>query len=431
LTSPGSRSAYPFFFTWSEQRSASPLRLASGRGAWFSTEEGERWLDLGSMVFQANAGHGHPRIVEAIREQASRLCLGAPNAIFPAKIELAERLLDMAPPGFSKVFFTLGGSDAVENALKMARLATGRHKLLSRYRSYHGATMGALSLTGDWRRPPLEPGLPGVVRALDCYCDRCPFGKSVDSCSRECAAHIAEVLDLEGPRSIAAVVLEPVPGASGVLVPPPGYWADVRRACDAHGTLLIADEVLTGFGRTGRWLACEHMGVTPDMITLGKALTGGYATLGAVLVHERVACCFEESPLYAGLTGYAHPLGCAAGAAAIKVYEEEGLVAKAAELEPTFLEALRAMAGRHGSRIPFVRGLGLLAAMEIEATPEEWLALEAAVRDRRVHVHLRSRLGMVLLAPPLCIEKEDLLHGLGLLDEAIAESMPAPATPGP
>jgi len=415
---------YPFFFTWSEQRSPTPLNIVSGSGAWFHTEEGADWLDLGSMVFQLNAGHGHPRIVEAVREQASALCAAAPNAVFPAKVALAERLLDMAPPGFSKVFFTLGGSDAVENALKIARLFTGRHKLLSRYRSYHGATMGALSLTGDWRRPPVEPGLPGVVRALDCYCERCPFGREPGSCARECSAHIGDLLELEGAGTVAAVVLEPVPGASGVLVPPPGYWDDVRRACDEHGTLLVADEVLTGFGRTGRWLACEHMGVVPDMITLGKALTGGYAPLGAVLVHERVASHFEAHPLYAGLTGYGHPLGCAAGLAAVQVYEEEGLVARAAELGPVLLEILCGIAERAGERIPFVRGIGLLAAMEIEASGAEWQSLGVALAARHLHVHLRPRLGMVLLAPPLCVAESDLRHGLGLLEEAIAESMP-------
>jgi len=189
---------YPFFFTWTAQNQARPFELTGGDGAWFTTGDGARWLDLGSLSYQVNAGHGNQRIVDAIKRQADQLCLASPSSVFPAKIELAERLLAMAPKGFSKVFFTLGGAEANENAIKMARLVTGRMKLISRYRSYHGASMGALTLTGDWRRPPLEPGIPGVVHVQDCYCDRCPFGQRVETCKRECATNIGEVMRLEG-----------------------------------------------------------------------------------------------------------------------------------------------------------------------------------------------------------------------------------------
>ena len=254
-------SDYPFFFTWTAQNAAKPLELTGGEGAWFTTSDGGRWLDLGALSYQVNAGHGRQRIVDAIKRQADQLCLSAPNAVFPAKVELAERLLAMAGPGFSKVFFTLGGAEANENAIKIARLVTGRHKLVSRYRSYHGASIGALALTGDWRRAPLEPLIPGVVHVQDCYCDRCPFGQRVETCQRECATNIGATMALEGPRSIAAVFLEPVPGANGVLVPPPEYWPIVRQACDAEGALLVADEVLTGFGRTGKPFGFQHWDV--------------------------------------------------------------------------------------------------------------------------------------------------------------------------
>lgn len=421
MAGAGSRD-YPFFFTWSAQSQVGePLHLAGGEGSWFFTAEGDRWLDMGALIYQVNLGHGHPRMIAALKRQADQLAVTLPNAVFPAKVELAERLLALAPPGFTKVFFTLGGAEANENALKMARLVTGRYKLLSRYRSYHGASMGALSLSGDWRRPPLEPALPGVVHALDCYCARCPFGKEEGRCGLECADHIGHLLDLEGPRTVAAVFLEPIPGGNGVLVPPPGYWARVREACDRHGTLLVADEVLCGFGRTGRWLGIDHEDVVPDMITLAKGLTGGYATLGAVLVHERVARYFEDHVLVAGLTGYAHPVSCAVALEALKVYEEEGLVRHAAELEAPFLEGMRALAGRHPDLVVSVRGRGLLGALELSVDEAGMKALQASLSRQRVYTHVQVGIRCVILSPPLCITRDELDLGLAAVGRALAE----------
>jgi taurine--2-oxoglutarate transaminase len=414
------RTQYPFFFTWSSQKAARPVPITGGSGAWFETEGGERWLDFGSLSYQASLGHGERRVTEAIVRQAESLCISMPAAVYPAKTELAERLLELAPPGFSKVFFTLGGSEANENAIKMARLITGRYKVLSRYRSYHGATMGALSLSGDWRRPPLEPGIPGVVRAMDCYCQRCPFGQKLDTCSRECAIHIDELLDLEGAGTVGAVILEPIPGANGVLVPPPEYWPMVREACHRHGALLIADEVLTGFGRTGTCFAYEQLGATPDVITVAKAITGGYAPLGAVLVHERVAGHFEDHVLACGLTQYAHPLGCAAGLAALDVYRDDDLFARAARLGPRLLQGLRDIAATSDD-LGLVRGLGLLAAIEWQADVEGWERLAEALRRRHLFVHIYPDRGTLVLAPPLMIPEDDLEHGLSLLAESFNE----------
>lgn len=237
-----SRDSYPFFFTWSAQKDKRPIHLVGGEGATFVTSDGERWLDLGALIYNANLGHGHPRMIEAIKAQADRLCLTLPGAVYPEKTELAERLLSIAPEGFrnGKVFFTLGGSDANENAIKITRSFTGRHKLMARYRSYHGATLGAVSLSGDWRRTAAEPGIPGVVHVDD-----------LDP-GDETVTHIPKVLDLEGHGTVAAVFLESVVGGNGVLIPPRGYLQMVRRACDEHGTLLVMDEVLSGFGRTGK-----------------------------------------------------------------------------------------------------------------------------------------------------------------------------------
>jgi taurine--2-oxoglutarate transaminase len=410
---------YPFFFTWSAQHAVQPIELTGGDGAWFTTADGSRWLDLGSLSYQVNAGHGRKRIVEAIKRQADELCLSTAHAVFPAKVELARRLLEMAGPGFTKVFFTLGGAEANENALKIARQVTGRLKLMSRYRSYHGASMGALTLTGDWRRTMMEPGIAGVVHVQDCYCDRCPFGQRVETCKRECASHIGATMKLEGARSVAAVIIEPVPGANGVLVPPPEYWPMVRAACDAEGALLIADEVLCGFGRTGKPFGHQHWDVTPDMITLAKGVTSGYQPLGAVIVHERVAKHFDDNLLACGLTYYAHPLACAAAVETLKLYDDEQSFANAARLDPVLRRELGQVAARLA--VPtFVRSLGLLGALELEAPAAAWARLGTELAARKLSLHADAKRGTCIVSPPLCITEDELVRGLRSFGDAAA-----------
>ncbi len=418
-------SELPFFFTWTAQHQAKALHLTGGAGAHFTTADGERWLDLGALSYQVNAGHGHRRIIDAIKRQADELCLASPTAVFPAKVELAEKLLALAGPGYSKVFFTLGGAEANENAIKMARLVTGRHKLMSRYRSYHGASMGALTLTGDWRRPPLEPGIPGVVHVADCYCDRCPFGHTLASCKRECATNVDQTMRLEG-GGFAAAIFEPVPGANGVLVPPDDYWPLLRKACDADGALLIADEVLCGFGRLGKVFGHHHWEVQPDLITCAKGLASGYQPIGAVIVHERVAKHFDDRVLACGLTYYAHPTGCAAALETLKVYEDEGLYDNAARLGPVLLAELRAVAARLGVR-SFVRGLGLLAALEVECTPAQWAAFGAALAERKLSLHLDGKKTTAILSPPLCITEAELVAGVRAFGDAAVAALGGPS----
>jgi len=409
----------PFFFTWTAQANAQSFELAGGEGCQVTTASGDVWLDLSAFSYNVNIGHGDARVMNAIAAQAKRLSVASPSAVYPAKIELAERLLAIAPEGFSKVFFSLGGSEATENALKMARLVTGRQKLVSRYRSYHGSTMGAVTLTGDFRRPPLEPGIPGVVHWMDT--DAYAYADAPDErLGRACGDRLARLLELEGPSTVAAVMLEPITGSNGVYVPPPGYWQRVREVTAADGALLIADEVLTGFGRTGRWFGIDHEGVVPDMITVAKGLTSGYGTLGAVLVHDRVADYFTNETLFAGLTGYAHPLGCAAGNAVMQVYEEDGLIENAATLEGVLLDALRAIARRFPERAVGVRGRGLLGAIELDATPDEMRRISSEISARRVLVHLRVNEGNIIVAPPLCIDAAERRRGVGLIGEAVA-----------
>lgn len=397
----------PYFFTWGVQRGARGREVTGGEGAWFTTADGARWLDLGSLSYQAHLGHGHPRMIEAIERQARSLCLAAPWAGFPAKSEVARRLLDLAPASFArgKVFFTLGGAEAIENAMKIARMVTGKLKFVARYHGYHGASLGALSLTGDYRRPPLEPLLPGVVHI--------PY---------DWDTAVAAILAGEGGR-VAAVVLEPIPGANGVHVPPAGFFAGVREACDQHGALLIADEVLTGLGRTGRALGMEHEGVEPDLITLAKGLTAGYAPLGAVLASERVARYFDDRVLWAGLTNYAHPLGCAAAREALAVYEEEGLFARAERLEPLLLDPLRELAGEFSACVANPRGRGLLGAVDLTMTDEEWHRLLIELDSRHLHLHASQKRGTAIFAPPLIIGEDELRTGMEAFAAAVAASV--------
>lgn len=405
----------PFFFTWSAQKQAKAIALTGGNGAHFTTADGGTWLDLGSLVFQANLGHGRQDVVEAIKTQADRLALSLPSMVTEEKRQLARKLLAHAPSGFDRVFFTLGGSDAIENAIKISRMVTGRYKLVSRYRSYHGASMGAVSLSGDYRRPPVEPGLPGVIHVpdFDDIRGRAARGESLSL--------IPRAMKLEGRSSIAAVFVEPVVGANGVLIPPKGYLPELRAACDRAGALLVVDEVLTGFGRTGKWFALEHDAVVPDMITVGKALTAGYGTLGAVLVHERVSRHFDDNKLYAGLTHYAHPLGIAAALATLTAYEDEQLIERAAALAPAFvsgLEGIRAAAGDAGIE---VRAQGLLGAVELRLGSKAWERLGAKLTASRLHTHPRPHVDALMFSPPLCISERDLQEGLGRVAACVAE----------
>lgn len=411
-------SDYPFFFTWTAQNAAKPVELTGGEGAWFTTADGSRWLDLGALAYQVNAGHGQKRIVEAIKRQADQLCLSTANAVFPAKVELAQKLLAMAGPGYSKVFFTLGGAEANENAMKIARQVTGRYKMISRYRSYHGATMGALALTGDWRRPPMEPLIPGVTHVHDCECERCAQGNRPGAtCVHGMARVFGETMRAEGERTTAAVFIEPVPGANGAWVPPPDYWPAVREACDRDGALLVADEVLTGFGRLGKPFGHQHWGVTPDMIVIAKGLASGYATIGAVIVHEKVAKHFDANILACGLTYYAHPTSCAAALECLKLYEDEGMFANAERLGPVLLRELDAVAARLA--VPaHVRGLGLLAAIAPQAPMDRWTKLSAELAARKLSLHVEAKRGTAIFSPPLCITEAELVTGVRSFGEA-------------
>ena len=318
--------------SWSVQDALDPIAVAGGEGRYFWDYDGKRYLDFASQLVNVSIGHQHPKIVAAIKEQAEKLCTIGPPMATEARSTLARLLAEVTPGDLQMSFFTNGGAEANENAIKLARWYTGRHKIIARYRSYHGATAGAITLTGDPRRWPAEPGIPGIVRMLDPYTYRCPAGHP-DPCP-VCtgAPHLEEILQYEGAHTVAAVILETVVGTNGIIVPPDGYLQAIREVCDRHGILLIADEVMAGFGRTGKWFGVENWDVVPDILTVAKGINSGYVPLGAMIVRKPIADWVRDKYFAGGLTYSGHPLACASGVASIEAFKEEGIVENSAEM---------------------------------------------------------------------------------------------------
>jgi taurine--2-oxoglutarate transaminase len=403
-----------------------PIPVVRGEGIYYWDADGKRYIDFSSQLISLNIGYQHPKVVAAIQEQAARLCSAHPAAATETKAVLGQQLAELTPGDLNKIFFTLGGAEANENAVKFARLYTGRHKIISRYISYHGATYGAITLSGDSRRPPVEPGIPGVVHAFDPYCYRCVFGYTPDICHRECITHIEQMIQYEGPETVAAVIMEGVTGSNGILVPPDDYWPRVREMTRKYGILLIADEVMTGFGRTGTWFAVDHWGVVPDILTMAKGLTSGYLPLGAVAVSEAIARHFDDRMLYMGLTYYGHPLSCAAAIATLQVYRDENLIDHSramGQVLSTELERIR----REQPIVGDVRSLGLFSTLELVKDRRTREPLEAAAMNR-IKAQLKAdglttfiNKNMVFACPPLIITEAQLRDGLGIIERAIAQ----------
>jgi taurine--2-oxoglutarate transaminase len=379
-----------------------------------------------------NIGHTHPRVVETVRRQAGRLTFVNPSFSTDVRARLAQMLARVSPRGaLVKTFFTNGGAEANENAVKIARLYTGRHKVLTAYRSYHGATYGAITMSGDPRRWPVEPGVPGVVHFLAPYPYRSPFSVPAERETEAALAHLEHVLMYEGPETIAAILIETIVGGSGLIVPPDGYLEGVRRLCDQHGILLVFDEVMAGFGRTGAWFACEHWGITPDMITFAKGVTSGYVPLGGVMVSAPIARHFDDHVLWAGLTYSGHALACAAGCANLEVIEDEGLIERARRLGDLLGGRLRDLADRHAV-VGDVRGKGLFWGVELvkDRTTREPLVPFGRTRTNPMKellqrafargVYLMGRYNLFVVAPPLVISAEQIEEGVEAIDRALA-----------
>ncbi|MET0135362.1 MAG: aspartate aminotransferase family protein [Kibdelosporangium sp.] len=422
------------FHSWSAQRALAPAVVAGGEGAWFWTEDGTRYLDFSSQLVNLNMGHQHPRVVAAIQEQAATLCTVAPSFGNAARGEAARLIAEVAPGDLSHVFFTNGGTEANEHAVRMARLATGRHKILAAYRSYHGATTGSITLTGDPRRWPNEPAMPGVVRFFGPYAYRSAFYAESEAQEGERALrHLEEVFMLEGPQTIAAVVLETVVGTNGILVPPDGYLAGVRDLCDRHGVLLICDEVMSGFGRCGEWFAVDRWNVTPDLITFAKGVNSGYVPLGGVVLGPRVYEAFAERAYPGGLTYSGHPLARAAAVATIEAMREENVNERVRRLgEEVVRPRLAKLQERHPS-VGEVRGLGLFWAIELvkdRATREMLVPynaageaakpmLEVAAACKSAGLWPFTHFNRLHVVPPCVTSEKDLADGLDVIDDAL------------
>jgi taurine--2-oxoglutarate transaminase len=413
------------FFSWSIQGAIDPIAIDRAEGVWLYTPDGRKILDFNSQLMSVNIGHGDRRVVDAITEQATKLQFVQPAFATEIRGRLGQKLAEIMPGDLDKVFFTLGGAEAIENAIKLARHYTGRYKVLARYRAYHGATMGAMTLTGDPRRWANEPGLVGVVR----YPDTHRWGEAEPRPVEESLQGLEDVIRYEGPSTIAAVFLETIVGTNGILIPPDGYLQGVREICDRHGVLMVADEVMAGFGRTGRWFAIDHWGVVPDLMTMAKGLTSSYLPLGAVAMRHGIAEAFESKMYYGGLTYSSHPVSLAAALATIRVYEEDDLIANAARLGARMQEHHERLAARHPS-VGAHRSLGLFGILDLVRTREPWTpvtpfngtsdemkAIGKYLRDNGLYTMIANN--SIHTNPPLCITEDELAAGFEIIDAAL------------
>ncbi len=425
------------FWTWSAQAKVKPIPIKSAKGVYFWDVNGKKYLDLNSMVMCANIGHGDERVIQAMIDQARELPFAGPQFATKPRAMLGKKLAEILPEGLTKYLYTLGGADANENAVKLARAYTGRHKILTRYRSYHGATFGAAALTGDPRRTAWEPAvMPGVVHFLDPFRYRSTFHQRYpdvdeDEFSRDYLGHLEEIIQYEGPQTIAAILIESVTGTNGIIVPPEGYIQGVRDICNRHHILMIADEVMSGFGRTGEWFAVNHWGVVPDIMTMAKGLTSGYAPLGVVAMKPEIAAAFNEKVYEGGLTYNGHPISLAAAIAVIEVMQQDRLVEKAKLSGEILKNMLQNLKARHPS-VGDVRSIGLFAAIEVvknQQTKEpadrksgsspEMSALRQYLLDHGVYLY--THWNTILIIPPLIITQSELEQGLSVIDQSLYE----------
>ncbi|MDQ1509305.1 MAG: taurine---2-oxoglutarate transaminase [Actinomycetota bacterium] len=422
------------FHSWSAQDLIDPLPISRAQGSYFWDDGGKRYLDLSSQLVNLNIGHQHPRLVAAIQEQAAKLCTAGPTFAVDVRGEAARLIAERAPGDLDVVFFTNGGAEANEYAIRLARLHTGRNKVMAAYRSYHGATAGAISLTGDPRRWASEPGIPGIVRYWGPYLYRSSFHAETEAAECERAlTHLRETLMVEGAHTVAAIVLETVVGTNGILVPPDGYLAGIRAICDEFGIAMIADEVMAGFGRCGEWFAVDKWGVTPDLITFAKGVNSGYVPLGGVIISRAIAETFGRRPFPGGLTYSGHPLACAAAVASIRAFDDEGIIEHARQIgEKHIGPKLRDLATRHPS-IGEVRGLGVFWALELVrsrttreplvpynasgAAAQPMVELTTAMRERGVwpFVHFNR----THFVPPCNVSEAEVDEGVAALDAAL------------
>jgi taurine--2-oxoglutarate transaminase len=412
-------------FEWSAQSAVDPIPVSRSKGIYFWTPEGKRFIDFNSQLMCVNIGHSDERVIRAIKEQAEVLAYANPFMATEVRARLAKKLAEITPGDIDTFFFTNGGAEANENAIRIARLVTGRHKIGARYRSYHGGTAGALTLTGDPRRWAAEPGIPGVFRIPDFYHGIQRGSDTAD----EVLARTEEVLELEGAKTVAAIIIEPVVGTNGILIPPDGYMQGLRALCDKHGIFLIADEVMAGFGRTGEWFSVDHWDIKPDLISMAKGLTSAYVQLGAVGMRREIAEHFQKNVFYGGLTYNSHPLACAAALATIAVYEEDDLIKRARAMGKLMGEAMADLKARHPS-VGATRNIGLFGIFELvrnrktlepmapfNGASPEMQALGKHFREQGLYTFVRWN--TFFTNPPLCITEDELREAFAIIDKGL------------
>ncbi len=419
--------------SWSKQKGLNPVPITKAEGIYMWDQEGNRYSDMSAQLVNLNVGHGNRYIVDAIKEQAEQYCYISPSYASEPRAELARMLIERLPDNMGKIFFTNGGADANENAVKMARMFTGRNKVFSRYRSYHGSTFGAGNLTGEPRRYPLEPGIPGFVKFFDPYLyrEKIPF-ESEEAAAEYYVSKLREQVCYEGAYNVAAIVLETVTGSNGIIIPPNGYLKGIRQICDDYGILLICDEVMAGFGRTGKMFAFENFGIKPDLVTFAKGVTCGYVQLGGVAVSKEVAQYFDDNLLSCGLTYSGHPLACAAGVACLKFYDDAKILEHVNSVSRVLGEKLEELKEKHPC-VGDVRYIGLFSAVELVKSKETKEPIVPYGSDPKgVMKSIIGRLSkkgfmtyshenMILIAPPLIITAEQITEELKKVDEVLSE----------
>ncbi|HEY0158342.1 MAG TPA: aminotransferase class III-fold pyridoxal phosphate-dependent enzyme [Thermoanaerobaculia bacterium] len=419
-------------FSWSAQGSVNPIPMVRGEGIYFWDADGKRYTDMNAQLMCVNIGHGERRVIDAIKRQAEELAYAGPGMATPVRARFGKMLAELTPGDLNRFFFTLGGAEANENAIRIARMVTGRQKIMVRYRSYHGATLGAISLTGDPRRWANEPGIPGVIRFFDPYKYRSHHWREGDTDAEftaRCLAELEETIQYEGGHTIAAIFIETVTGTNGVIVPPDGYIQGLREICDRHGILLVCDEVMCGLGRTGKWFAVDHWNVVPDIITMAKGLTSAYLPLGAVALSDRIAAYFDKNVYYGGLTYNAHPMSLAAAEACLQVMIDDDMVAHTARTGRVMRELHEEMKRTHPS-VGDVRSIGLFGVLELvrnretrepmapfNGTSPEMQKLAAFLRQEGMYAFINWN--NLFTNPPLCITEEQLRESFELIDRAL------------
>jgi len=421
-------------FSWSKQKGLNPIAVKYAEGVYLYDYDDKRYIDFSSGLINVNIGHGNQRVTQAVVQQMQQVSYVTPGCVTKARGELGKKLAEITTGNLTKTLFTVCGATAIENAIKLARMFTGRHKIIARYRAFHGSSYGAMTAGGDPRKLAADSQqAPNIVHVEDPYCYRCPWGKEITSCNRECVSHIERVLEFEGPENVAAIIMEGESGSSGCIKYPPDYLQKVRALCDKYGILLIADEVMSGFGRTGKWFAVDVHGVVPDMIATAKGITAGYLPLGALIVSDKIAAHYDDRPLMLGLTYSAHPVTCAAGVEVLKIYEDDHLIENAAAMGLYIERRVEEMKAQHPSIGDF-RNTGLLGCIELvknrdtkepmapfNAKADEMVIMnKVAGKLKELGMYAFVRWNYVFIAPPLTINTEQIEEGLAIISQALS-----------